>query len=778
MIRDNKRPAASAFRCRLPLLALPGLLLLGLAPGLGLPVSAQPATLPDADQLVFESLARLNHQKQDAVLKRLGIEVPENFYNCLCANAGYGSPQTARYFHPGPIPDSSPSCESAGPPCIVAGFGCLRHPLPDKRPVWERCASREQVAGRGNPLDEVFDRVTAERQVSPDDERQYAQCQQAFKSQRERMNEATVLDGLTYLANQGVPIIKAPPSIRKMLQAEEERAGRTSADLREAERKKAEASLPAALAKKIRDSKETYSSAVAVASQLAETRLAEVNARLTEIERIKKDPALSVAPSQATTDAQRAAVAHRRALETEKASLKTQQDRHRKALADLGRLQTVITAGADAFKIEGELKKLFGRELAGQVSGAVEIMDTAKRYLDTYVAGQDAALDALIDKHAPLHAIYQNADVAQVRAQGQKLARLQMGQEIFGGVIFAGKKSLEAHAYYKKMLEIVAESERMAQSGKYTEASARLISGFNHLGHLGRSAAPYLPGGAREILQYYSEAMDTPGKVAKMMQEAVDRADVAAEIVGSQAKAAAMKRAADEVGSLNRDPYLFRDAGLSVYDVDYVRKTFPDADEKITHVAIPDQNADPVYLSAAQYRRLQEYAWYWPIAHGTSMTDADVMQNFGNIGKAGLPPIDDIERLARENLEAAAMNQIIAEALGKKTVSFEDTQAYWDFQELMRKHLPEGCTLDTATQKKLLASWQEAPESEGRAAAVWRNLMGAPAPNDGKAAVESFLSAFGSRMHGARVRQLGKVSTNADLPVQGTDALPHNGVSH
>ncbi|MFW6342700.1 MAG: hypothetical protein ACOC00_06730 [Halothiobacillaceae bacterium] len=702
-----------------------------LVAGLVLALPAPGAAVDDPDQLIFESVTRLNYTKQSAVLKRLGVEPPEDFYGCLCRNAGYGSPQTARYFHPGPIPKSSPSCESAGPPCIVSGFGCGRYPLPDRRDVWARCAASAEKSGQGNPLEQVFDRVTAEREVHPDDRRQYAQCQRTFQAQRQRINEATTLDGLTYLASQGVPIIKAPPSIKKQLEAEQERAEQTAADLREKARKQAEASLPVELTKKIASSRQTYQGAVEVATRLAESQLADVQARLREIG-AKREKG--------------------KADYLELINLRNQQDKHERSKADLAKLMTVIETGADAFALEQEFKKLFGNEPAKQVSGAVGILDNAKSYLDKYVAGQDEALDALIEQHTPLHAIYRDANVPDVHRQGQKVARLQLGQEIFGGVIFAGKKSLEAHAYYKKMLEIVAESERMAQSGKYSEASARLISGFNHLGHLGRTAAPYLPDGAREILQYYSEAMDTPGKVAKMMQEAVDRADVAAEIVGSQAKAAAMKRAADEVGSLNRDPYLFREAGLSVYDVDYVRKTFPDADEKITHVAIPDQDADPVYLSAAQYRRLQEYAWYWPIAYGKSMTDQDVLQNFGNIGKAGVPPIGDIERLARKNLKDAAYDQIIAEALGKKTVSHEDRQAYWDFQDLLRAHLPKGCTLDSDAQNKLLAAWQEDPGSEGRGASVWRRLMGTPAPNEGRASVVSFLESFGARMTAQSLR--------------------------
>lgn len=95
-----------------------------------------PATeKPKAIQRVID----LPHGKLSRFLDHVGVRPSEDFLQCLCRRAGYGSPQTRRYYHPGPIENSSPSCERAGNPCVVSGWGCTRHPLPSDPAVWDAC---------------------------------------------------------------------------------------------------------------------------------------------------------------------------------------------------------------------------------------------------------------------------------------------------------------------------------------------------------------------------------------------------------------------------------------------------------------------------------------------------------------------------------------------------------------------------------------------------------------------------------------------------------------
>ncbi|WP_198586226.1 hypothetical protein [Roseovarius salinarum] len=94
------------------------------------------------------TVARLPYGKLNIFLDHIGARPSGSFYDCLCREARYGSPQTRQFFHPGSLEDSSPACERPGPPCVVAGWGCGRHPLPSGAGIWQTCAER---TGEGIP---------------------------------------------------------------------------------------------------------------------------------------------------------------------------------------------------------------------------------------------------------------------------------------------------------------------------------------------------------------------------------------------------------------------------------------------------------------------------------------------------------------------------------------------------------------------------------------------------------------------------------------------------
>jgi hypothetical protein len=85
------------------------------------------------------------------------VSVPQDFYNCVCRAAGYGSSGTSQYYHPDTIGtyDKRYSCQHPGPPCIVSGYGCSRHPLPSDPEIFESCAAKAGLEG-GNPLDNIL----------------------------------------------------------------------------------------------------------------------------------------------------------------------------------------------------------------------------------------------------------------------------------------------------------------------------------------------------------------------------------------------------------------------------------------------------------------------------------------------------------------------------------------------------------------------------------------------------------------------------------------------
>ena len=126
---------------------------------------------PLADRLVAQDIEERNahdthaltrwiglpHDRQLLVLQSLGVGVPQDYFNCVCRAAAYGSSGTSQFYHPDTIGDYDKrySCQHPGPPCVVSGYGCSRHPLPSDPKIFEGCARAEGLEG-GNPLDNIL----------------------------------------------------------------------------------------------------------------------------------------------------------------------------------------------------------------------------------------------------------------------------------------------------------------------------------------------------------------------------------------------------------------------------------------------------------------------------------------------------------------------------------------------------------------------------------------------------------------------------------------------
>ena len=98
---------------------------------------AKPITKPDA----VSEVLKLPDDKLMIFLKSIGLTPSADLMNCVCRSAGYGSTGTSQYYHPDTIGtyDKRYSCQHPGPPCIVAGFGCSRYPLPSDKDIWTNC---------------------------------------------------------------------------------------------------------------------------------------------------------------------------------------------------------------------------------------------------------------------------------------------------------------------------------------------------------------------------------------------------------------------------------------------------------------------------------------------------------------------------------------------------------------------------------------------------------------------------------------------------------------
>ncbi len=103
-------------------------------------------------------LTRLPHDRLLSTLKELSVEPSQDFLNCLCRSAGYGSPSASQFYEADTIGkyDVRYSCQQPGDPCIVAGYGCTRHPLPRKTEIWTGCGAKGQSDTSKNPVEDFL----------------------------------------------------------------------------------------------------------------------------------------------------------------------------------------------------------------------------------------------------------------------------------------------------------------------------------------------------------------------------------------------------------------------------------------------------------------------------------------------------------------------------------------------------------------------------------------------------------------------------------------------
>ncbi|TCO70153.1 hypothetical protein [Rhodovulum euryhalinum] len=118
---------------------------------------------PCAPGDVICQIADLPHDQMLATLKALNVPVSEEFLGCVCHRAGYGSPGTAQYYHPDTIGeyDRRYSCNHPGPPCIVSGYGCTRHDMPNSSKIWKGCALEAAKDGSVPVTDRIVEALRA-----------------------------------------------------------------------------------------------------------------------------------------------------------------------------------------------------------------------------------------------------------------------------------------------------------------------------------------------------------------------------------------------------------------------------------------------------------------------------------------------------------------------------------------------------------------------------------------------------------------------------------------
>jgi hypothetical protein len=117
----------------------------------------KPGTLKEKmPEISLETAIQLPHDELVSVLQHLDVMPSDEVMTCICQMAGYGSPQTTQIYHPDTWGDFDAryECNHPGPPCIVAGYGCTRHPLPSNPAFWKGCAAGTTM--NGVPVDQAI----------------------------------------------------------------------------------------------------------------------------------------------------------------------------------------------------------------------------------------------------------------------------------------------------------------------------------------------------------------------------------------------------------------------------------------------------------------------------------------------------------------------------------------------------------------------------------------------------------------------------------------------
>ncbi|MCB6176704.1 hypothetical protein LHP98_01000 [Rhodobacter sp. Har01] len=685
-----------------------------LALALGSASTAQDKARSDREQKAIAAMLAMGHKRHLDLMKELGIKPEDGYFDCVCQSAGYGSSTTAQFYHPDTIGEFNKmySCSQPGEPCVVSGFGCTRHPLPTDPKIWDSCAKGL------SPLDALIKSLKGRGDKSAVDyRRELAQCRANWNAGILGNPALEAQQGYKYLAQNGVPVLAPPPAMAaKMKKAIEDERGRLAEKMKKAQ-KEAEDDWKKFLAKtyfdKVMKNPDTYIAAATFAEELMKAELAVMEEDLGVVAKEWE----AVRRMDLPLDKQRAAHERFRTKEAEVAERRRQNDLHQKGL---DRYKAWAEVGGDIYKMGENYNKFSSAEMRDKVEIVTDVTETMTKYFGKYRDMKAEAVEELMEKWRPAS---KTVGLSPKRMEMyEKLVQrgeaLDAVNDAMNETVKFGKWGVAAYDGYKKFETHMGMVEKLAASGRYTEAQRWMLTGFNAMSEVTKAGKDYLPPGISDMMGYYADAMETPAKFDALIRDIANRADTNAEIKGDQANTPAMKAYLNDHGnvSLDRDDYLFRQAGLSVYKMDR-------ADKGHEFVLLPKAEGPPIYLNGGNYKLLAEAAYLWPIVHdGSRMTDLDMYQMTYALAEGGKLKIDDLRNKAEAKLKAAAADQKIADMYGKKKLEEGDASRWYDFVRAMNAALPGKCTLDAKTQKALFGRYLQ--ETERGAVLDWLTKRG------------------------------------------------------
>ncbi|MFN3845570.1 MAG: hypothetical protein ACK4RZ_07075 [Paracoccaceae bacterium] len=670
----------------------------------GLTLALQAQDIPPrtaAQEKVMTELFSLPHDRLMKTLTALGVTPSDDYLSCVCRAAGYGSSSTQQYYHPGTIGDYDKrySCQHPGDPCIVSGFGCSRHPLPSDPKIWENCAATQRGKDGAAITDAVLAGLAARETASVDTRdfaKLYAECRARYGALEKTDAARIPYDGAAYLQAQGIKILPPPPKIAARHKADAQTAQASVREqmqqMREDLKANVEANLAAQIFGQVAKNPNTYAEAADTVLDYVKLMQSERKARLEslsgEIATARKRFALDGAGENgANSKALNALEMSHRKSEAELTTFAREQKALERFALGVDTVDSLLTA-------EGIYIAATAGDNRDKAKALMDGAGLVEKYMGMIGDAADQGAQELAELARKGTGQAEYSQLLKLRGRAESMAD---AVSVLSKGIETGTYALEVYDTYKQFEAVMDKAQSYADSGAYGDAQQNMLNAFNTLSVLTEKASSIMPPGVADMAQFYAEAMKTPAMADEFMRKVVDRVDEQAQISGGQAGTQAMRDWVDEGGAdLMRDPYLFREAGLSVYEVDQGRPA--------KYAFLPNANGKLIFASQEDYDRIAAMAYYFPIVEGRRMTDADVRQRLDETGAIGVAAL---KAEAERKLAEAAANKRVADLVGKPAAATEDWRDWHKFNTLLTKVLPFHCALDRKQEKALFNAWRE-----------------------------------------------------------------------
>lgn len=659
------------------------------------------APYPPEASAFLQAIIDLPHDRQAKVLDRLGVKPSQDMLNCVCRTAGYGSSSASQYWHPDTIGEFDPrySCQHPGPPCIVSGYGCLRYPAPTDMSIWDSCARRHAAEDGSTLLDEMLAAQKRKAAATEDKLRkELKECRARYRSQLGQ--PANPMAGLDYLKAKGIPVMPPPSRVLKQMKRTSQTVEEDLARLMGKNRKAAAEKAQATLSDQLKKAYLTDANKQAALQNMAALGTAYVETELEELRKHRDEVQRTIKRLQAGEMSEETDLKLDR-LKAKSWKMQKQQDQLNRDKSHLESFGKAVELGGDIASFQGiydDATSGDNRKLAGAVIKSSELV---KKYYDQFTGATIAAQDEILKA---IRGNLKGVDPSDFASASRKREVLAGMSDMMGETIKIANMSVQTYDTYKSVEKTLKEVERLASSGRYSQAQMWLQLGMKAMSKLSAEAAAYLPPGMSDMMGFYSEALQTPEKFDKLIRQYVNKREGAAQITSDQANTAVMRKHLEKYDILDfliRDQYLYKEAGLSAYAID------PADNDAEAYVLMPDADGEPIYLSQAQYDQLAELAYAYPILHERRMTDADVIEQFGQMGSKGKVRLDDIRNKVAQKLKDAERHGKIARMYGKKTITVEEAIEWGTFQNAVIDRLPKGCTFEASRMKALFGAYRD-----------------------------------------------------------------------